>query len=82
MASLKIYSTSTSPYGIILKEFLKERHIEFEDIDIGTDRQKEVEMIIKSGQTAHPVTDLNGKIIVGCDRYRISKELELYLQQT
>lgn len=76
MTKIKVYSTPTCPYCHILKDFLKEKKIEFEDIDVAADQDAAKEMIEKSGQMGVPVTDINGKIIVGFDKGAIEKELE------
>ena len=73
--SVKVYSTSTCPYCIRLKEFLKENNIEFEAIDVGVDQDKAQEMMNKTGQMGVPVIDIDGEIIVGFDKDRISKSL-------
>ena len=73
--SVKVYSTSTCPFCIMLKNFLKEKNIQFEDFDVSKDREKLIEMKQKSGQMGVPVIDIDGKIIVGFDREAISKEL-------
>lgn len=75
MAKIKIYSTSSCPYCVTLKEFLKEKGIEFEDVNVGQDAQAREEMINKSGQMGVPVVDIDGEIIVGFDKGKISKLL-------
>ncbi|MBI2041951.1 MAG: glutathione S-transferase N-terminal domain-containing protein [Candidatus Nealsonbacteria bacterium] len=75
MPKIKIYSTPTCPYCITLKEFLKEKGIEFEDVNVGQDVQAREEMINKSGQMGVPVVDIDGEIIVGFDKGKISKLL-------
>jgi len=73
--TVKIYSTSSCTFCHQLREFLKEHNIKFTNIDVGKDRKAAAEMIEKSGQMGVPVTDINGKIIIGFDRRAISKEL-------
>ncbi len=72
---VKVYSTPVCPYCVTLKEFLKEHNIEFEDIDVSSDEKARDEMVKKSGQMGVPVTDINGEVIVGFDKERISKAL-------
>lgn len=72
---VRIYSTPTCPYCITLKEFLKQHKIEFEDIDVASDSKAREEMIKKSGQMGVPVVEINGQIIVGFDREKISSLL-------
>jgi len=63
------------PYCVTLKNFLKERGFEFEDIDVGADEAKAKEMIEKSGQMGVPVVEIDNEIIIGFDRERIVKIL-------
>lgn len=74
---IKVYSTSTCPYCVTLKNFLKEKGFEFEDIDVTSDKEKQDEMIEKSGQMGVPVVDINGQIITGFDREKIVKALNI-----
>ena len=72
-----VYSTPTCPYCIRAKQFLKDNNVEFENIDVSTDKTKADEMIQKSGQMSVPVLDIEGELIVGFDEERIKKALEL-----
>lgn len=60
-----VYSTPTCPYCTMVKTFLKEQKIDFEDVDVSRDRQKAIEMVRKSGQSGVPVTEVNGRMVVG-----------------
>lgn len=75
--SVIVYSTQTCPYCVIAKNYLKEKGIEFEDINVNADEKKAKEMIEKSGQMGVPVLDINGKIIIGFDKKAIDKALSL-----
>jgi len=59
------------------KEFLKKNNIQFENIDVGINRDAGKEMMDKSGQMGVPVLDIDGQIIVGFDKDAISKALDL-----
>lgn len=74
---VKVYSTSTCPFCIKLKDFLNVKNISYENIDVGSDPQKAKEMVDKSGQMGVPVIDINGKIIIGFDKDAIIQELGL-----
>jgi glutaredoxin-like YruB-family protein len=77
MAKVKVYSTTFCPYCVALKEFLKEHNIEFEDIDVSKDEKALKEMVEKSGQMGVPVVEIDGEIVVGFDKERISKLLSI-----
>ncbi|MAE42891.1 NrdH-redoxin [Candidatus Woesearchaeota archaeon] len=72
---VKVYSTKTCPWCIKVKEFLKEKNVEFENIDVGEDQKAANEMVEKSGQMGVPVTEINGQVIVGFDKEAIEKAL-------
>lgn len=74
---IKVYSTPTCPYCHTLKEFLKERGFEFEDIDVSADEKERDDMIERSGQMGVPVVDIDGTIIVGFSREKICKLLNI-----
>ena len=74
---IKVYSTPTCTYCFTLKEFLKEKNIEFEEVDVSVDEKAAREMIEKSGQMGVPVIDINGEIVVGFDRKKIDSLLKL-----
>ena len=78
--SVIIYSTPTCPFCIRAKQFLKSHNISFTDIDVSQDAQKAQEMTQKSGQMGVPVFDIDGGIIVGFDRARISEMLGIARQ--
>ncbi|MDP3764119.1 MAG: glutaredoxin domain-containing protein [bacterium] len=75
--NIKIYSTPTCAYCHAEKEFLREHNIEFQDLDVFSDAKAREEMIQKTGQLGVPVTDIDGKIIIGFDRAKISQLLGL-----
>jgi len=75
MEKIKVYSTPACPYCITLKTFLKEHSIEFEDIDVSQDKKALDEMVKKSGQMGVPVIDIDGEVIIGFDKEKISKAL-------
>lgn len=72
---VKVYSTSTCPYCIRAKQFLKESAVIFEDIDVSMNQSAAQEMIKRSGQMGVPVIDIEGELIVGFDKDKIKKAL-------
>ncbi len=77
MSKVKIYSTPRCGYCHSEKEFLKENGIEFEDFNVFSDLKAREEMISKTGQMGVPVTDIDGQIIIGFDRGKIKKLLNI-----
>ncbi|MCF8304356.1 MAG: thioredoxin family protein [Bacteroidales bacterium] len=75
--SVTVYSTPTCPHCNTLKTHLRKHGIRFTDIDVSTDQSKAEELVRKSGQQGVPQTEVNGEIIVGFDKTRINKLLEI-----
>ncbi len=74
---IKVYSTPTCPWCQKTKEFLKAHKIKFQEINVAANEKAREEMIEKSGQMGVPVTDANGKIIIGYDEKELKKALNL-----
>ncbi len=75
MARVRVFSTRTCPYCDMLKAFLREKKVDFQDIDVGSDYNAAMEMIQISGQRGVPVAEINGQVVVGFDQPRISQML-------
>lgn len=73
--SITVYSTSTCPFCIRVKQFLKDNNIQFTDYDVGSDEAKAQDMIKRSGQMGVPVIDIDGTIIIGFDKEKIKEVL-------
>lgn len=74
---IKVYSTPTCLYCVALKNFLNEHDIKFEEIDVSQDEKAREEIIKKTGQIGVPVIEINGQVIVGFDKERISELLNI-----
>ncbi len=73
--AITIYSTPTCPYCKMAKNFLKELGLSFTDIDISASEQAAEEMVKKSGQMGVPVIEVNGKLVLGFDKEKITEAL-------
>lgn len=74
---VKIFTTPGCPYCYTLKEFLKEKGIKFEEVDVSQNEKAREEMIKKSGKLEVPVIEIDGQIVVGFDKERICKLLKI-----
>ncbi len=74
---IRVFSTESCPYCISLKAFLDEQGFDYEDINVGKDEKAREEMIRKSGQMGVPVVEINGQVIIGFDKERISQLLNI-----
>ena len=77
MKNVKVYSTPTCPYCIRAKQYLKDKGVDFEDINVGADQEKAKDMVSKSGQMGVPVLDIEGEIVIGFDKTKIDSALGL-----
>jgi len=74
---IKIYSTPFCPYCSTLKDYLKDKKVNFTDVDVSEDEKERNEMIELSGQIGVPVVNVDGKIIIGFDKEQIDETLKL-----
>jgi glutaredoxin 3 len=63
MSKIIVYSTPSCPYCNLVKDYLKQKSIEFEEKDVSLDRAAAREMIEKSGEMGVPQIDIDGTII-------------------
>lgn len=70
-----VYSTPFCIYCKMLKDWLAKNNISFESVDLSSDAVKRDEIIAKTGQMGVPVVDIDGEMIVGFDRPRLSEVL-------
>ena len=76
MNQIIIYSTPSCPYCDMVKDYLKNKDIEFTEIDVAADQSKAKEMIEISGQMGVPVIKIGSEIIIGFDKAKIDAVLK------
>jgi len=72
-----IFTTPTCTYCKMTKEFFREHNINYEERDVTKDEKAKSEMIEKSGQMGVPVIMIDEEFIVGFDKNRLSKLLDI-----
>ena len=77
MHKVLIYTTPTCVYCKMTKEFLEERNIAYEEKNVSLDEKATQEMVEKSGQMGVPVIDIDGRVIIGFDKGKLSELLEV-----
>lgn len=75
--SVTVYTTPTCSWCNTLKSHLRKHKIMFTEIDISADPSLAEELVRKSGQQGVPQTEINGEIIIGFDKTRINKLLNI-----
>jgi glutaredoxin-like YruB-family protein len=76
-AGVKVYTTTTCPWCVKVKDFLKEHKIGYEEINISTNEKARAEMFEKSGQFGVPVVEIGDNIIIGFNREALKKALKI-----
>lgn len=77
MPKVTIYTTSTCVYCKMAKEFFKENNVIYEEKDASTDAAVLREMVEKSHQMGVPVIDIDGQIVLGFDKKKLSELLNI-----
>lgn len=74
---VKIYTTPTCTYCMALKKFFEKEEVEYEEIDVSEDEEALEEMKEKTGQLGVPVVQIGEDTVVGFDKKKVSKLLEI-----
>lgn len=77
MPQVKVYSTPTCPYCIRVKEYLKQKNVVFQNIDVSQDKTSLEEMVTLTGQMGVPVIVIDKNVVVGFDRAKIDSLLNI-----
>lgn len=72
-----IFSTPTCSFCNMAKKYFRAKGIKFRDIDVSQDMAAARDMIRRSGQQGVPVIDIGGRIVVGFDRVKVDRYLNL-----
>lgn len=54
------------------KDFFKANNVEYQEFNVATDIAARDEMIKKSGQFGVPVIDIDGNLVIGFDKPRLT----------
>ncbi|MEJ2707715.1 MAG: Uxx-star family glutaredoxin-like (seleno)protein [Anaerolineales bacterium] len=72
-----LFTTPSCSYCRAAKKYLRQRGVRFKDVDVSRDSRAAKDMVKRSGQQGVPVIDIGGKVIVGFDRNKIDRLLDL-----
>lgn len=68
-----VFSTPTCPYCTMAKQYLKEKNVAFDDVDVSRDQAKAMQMVQKSGQMGVPQLWIGDDVVVGFDKGKINR---------
>jgi len=75
--SVIVYSTPSCPWCSKLKSYLRQNNVQFQDIDVSKNQSAAKRMVKGSGQQGVPQTEINGQFIVGFDKPKIDRLLNI-----
>lgn len=75
--SVTVYSTPTCSWCGTLKSYLRKNGIRYTEIDVSRDENAAREMVRRSGQQGVPQTSINGEMVIGFDKSKINRLLEI-----
>jgi len=68
---VKVYSTSTCPWCVRAKDFLKKNKIEFKEVNVAEDQEAAQFMIEKTQQMGVPVIQVGNEFVIGFDELKL-----------
>lgn len=75
--TVSIFTTPACAYCKMAKEFFTKNNVQYNEYDVARDIQKRQEMLDKSHQFGVPVIEIDGKIVIGFDKPKITQLLGL-----
>ena len=70
-----IYTTPSCVYCKMAKEFFKEHNVQYEEKNVAVDDKAREDMITKAGEMGGPVIEVEGPVVVGFGKERLSQLL-------
>ena len=75
--NVTVFTTPTCSWCTTLKRHLDAHQVRYREIDVSKDQKAAEAMVKRSGQQGVPQTDISGQMIVGFDRERINRLLDI-----
>jgi glutaredoxin 3 len=72
-----VFTTPTCSWCRTVKQHLKKHNIRFKEIDVTKDAHAARDMVRRTGQQGVPVTLINNRPIVGFDKEKINRLLNI-----
>ncbi len=72
-----VFTAPTCGFCHAVKQYLRQRHIRFKEVDVSRDAAAARDIVRRTGQRGVPVIYIGHKFVVGFDRPKIDKLLGL-----
>ena len=82
MKKVTIFSTPTCHFCAMAKEYFKANGVSYEEFNVAADMDKRKEMMEKSGQLGVPVILIGEDVVVGFNRPRLARLLNITENKT
>lgn len=76
MKKIIVYTTPTCAFCPAVKNFIKEKGADYEEVDVTENEKAMEEMVKKTGQMGVPVTLIGDEAVVGFDKKKLEKLLD------
>lgn len=73
---VKLFTSPTCPYCVLVKSFLRDRGVDYRELDVRADDGLRTQMIEVSGQMGVPVVEAHGRVVVGYNRRALEELTE------
>jgi glutaredoxin-like YruB-family protein len=74
---VKVYSTPTCSYCKMVKKFLEDNSIPYQDLNVAEDKAALEDIVSRSGQMGVPVIDIDGELVIGYNQVQLKDKLGL-----
>ncbi|WP_339231076.1 glutaredoxin domain-containing protein [Oceanobacillus sp. FSL K6-2867] len=68
---MKVYTTNTCTYCVVMKNFLKDKGLPFEEINVQHDPIAADRLVKTTGEMGVPQTEINGQWVLGFDPEKV-----------
>ncbi|MEA3448226.1 MAG: glutaredoxin domain-containing protein [Bacteroidota bacterium] len=75
--NVTVYTGPGCTYCNSLKTYLKKMQVNFREVDVSKSPEQAQQLVSRTGQQGVPQTEINGKFVVGFDKDKIDRLLEI-----
>ncbi|BDG48604.1 MULTISPECIES: glutaredoxin family protein [Parageobacillus] len=76
MKRVTVYTTTTCPYCVMVKNFLREQGVPFEEVNVQRDPIAARKLVETTGQIGVPQIEIDGQWVIGFDPNAIMQLLQ------